>query len=100
MQHETRKNVFTAILINARSLKDKLESLKSTLCELGADVCMLTETWFKENSQINNLLDDFTNKSGYTFLRRDRTGLKRGGGVAICYDSNRIQLSRAKDPSL
>ena len=56
MKHETRKNVFTSILINARSLRNKLDSLKFTLSELGADVCLLTETWFKEDVQINNLL--------------------------------------------
>ena len=50
MQHETRKNIFTAIFINACFLKDKLDSLKITLGELGADVCILTETWFKENT--------------------------------------------------
>ena len=42
-----KKNVFTFALLNARSLKNKLESLKETMNELGIDICAIVETWFK-----------------------------------------------------
>ena len=48
MNEPTKKNVFTIALINARSIKPKLDSFKLTLNELGADVCLLTETWLKD----------------------------------------------------
>ena len=93
-----RKNIFTIALINARSLIHKLNSFEDTMNELGSDVCLLTETWFKNSNRIKNELEDFKNKTGYNFIRRDRAGLKRGGGVAICYNSERIQMSHAKLP--
>ena len=97
-----KKNVFTTVLINARSLRKKLDSLKATLRELSADVCLLTETWFAgENGkgrQINVELDDFRHRTGYAFLRKDRVGSKRGGGIAVCYDSDRIEMCKAKIP--
>lgn len=98
MRYSVKKNIFVVALINARSLKDKLNSLQDNLTEMGADLCLLTETWFKECSQINMILEDFTNRTDFGFIRRDRTGLKRGGGVAICYDKNKISFVRSKLP--
>ena len=44
------------------------------------------------------MLNDFTNQTGLSFIRRDRAELRRGGGIAICYRSEKIQFSRAKIP--
>ena len=66
--------------------------------ELSADLCLITETWFKETDLINNSLEDFKNRSAYCFLRRDRQGERRGGGVAVCFRPDRIQFSKAKIP--
>ena len=99
MNHFTKKNVFTVTLINARSLKNKLKSLNRTMNELGSDVTVVTETWFKSNDQsINCLLEDFKNKNGYGFLRKDRQSDKRGGGLAVCFNSARVQFCKAKIP--
>ena len=100
LQSAVSKNSFTAYLINARSLKDKLPSLRASMDEMAVDVCLITETWFKneEKEKINDLLEDFKNNYGYSFLRRDRTINKRGGGVAICFNQGRIQLAKAKIP--
>ena len=94
-----RKNIFSVALINVRSLKAKLRSFKNSLDELGADVCLITETWFKENdNQINQILEDFKHQYNYHFLRRDRPGSRRGGGVAICFNAGRISFVKAKIP--
>ena len=94
-----KKNIFTVTLINARSLKPKLVSLKETLNELGADVCLITETWFKRtDSTIDQILEDFKYSSGYEFLRKDRQSDRRGGGVAVCFKACRVQFCKAKIP--
>ena len=99
MYNVVKKNVFTVSLINARSLRNKLPSLKNTMNELGSDVCVITETWFKpDDAQIKVTLDDFKYKYGYEFLRKDRAGPKRGGGLAICFNTNRINFVKAKIP--
>ena len=98
MQRTTKKNIFTISLINARCLRPKLNSLKETLDELGADVCLLTETWLKNTDEINQTFEDFTNQTGYCFLRKDRRGDRRGGGVAVCYNQNLISFTKAKIP--
>ena len=89
---------FSVALINACSLRTKLNSLKNTLNELGTDVCLLTETWFKNIDKINYELEDFKHQSNYEFIRLDRKDDRRGGGVAICFNSNLIQMSKAKLP--
>lgn len=65
--------------------------------ELTTDVCILTETWFKNSTQINKILEDFTCKNNYAFLRKDRA-IRRGGGIAICYNKNTIDMCKAKIP--
>ena len=92
------KNSFTAILINARSIKNKMASLNKMLNELTADLCLLTETWLKDEEGINDMIEDFTNTSPYGLLRKDRVAGKRGGGIAICYNREKIQLTKAKIP--
>ena len=62
-------------------------------------MCLITETWFKENDgQINLILEDFRHQYGYHFLRKDRPGQKRGGGVAICFKADRVSFVKAKIP--
>jgi len=41
------------------------------------DVCVITETWFKNKHDVC-----FTSLAGYTLFRRDQEG-RKGGGVAI-----------------
>ena len=86
------------MLINARSLKPKLASFEKTLNELSTDICLITETWLKSTDQINVVLEDFTNINDYAFLRKDRAGSRRGGGVAICFKRDKISFQKAKIP--
>ena len=98
MYRQTKKNVFNITLINARSIRPKLDSFKKTIEELGSDVCLLTETWLKNTKKINETLTDFSNQHGYTFFRKDRVGDRRGGGVAICFKSETASFVKAKIP--
>ena len=76
----------------------KLDSLVECLDEMQIDVCMITETWLKNDQKVEQELQDFSDKHGYSFIRRDRACGRRGGGVAICYAPARIQMSRIKLP--
>ena len=99
MGYCVKKNIFTVALVNARSLKNKLTSFKCTIDEIGTDVCVVTESWFqKTDKSINSILEDFKHKTGYDFLRKDRDTGRRGGGIAICFNTSRIQLAKAKIP--
>ena len=98
MNIHIKKNIFTVTLVNARSILAKLDSLNEYFNELYADVCLLTETWLKNEDRINMRLQDFEDEHGLAFLRKDRSGGRRGGGVAMCYRKSTIQLSPAKIP--
>ena len=56
MQSTVKKNSFTVLLINDRSLKNKLASLEENMNEMAADAALITETWFKDDRSINELL--------------------------------------------
>lgn len=58
----------------------------------------IMETWLKNDDKINEILQDFTSISDYSFIRRDRSDGRRGGGVAICYNHKRIQMNMIKLP--
>ena len=96
--NERRRNKFNLCLINARSVISKLSSLLETLNEIDVDMCMLTETWLKNDPNIERNIEDFENQHGYNFIRRDRVDGRRGGGVAICYNNEQITMSRIRLP--
>ena len=56
----------------------------------------VTETWTQGESQ---QLIDFTDKSGYDVIKRDRTS-GRGGGVAIMYKKSHLEMIKCKIPAL
>ena len=58
----------------------------------------MTETWLRSDAHVNQLIEDFENRDGYAFIRRDRGEGKRGGGVAVCFDKSRIAMSRIRLP--
>ena len=66
--------------------------------ELKCDLSILTETWTYENSRINDVLTDFEDRTGYCFIRKDRLEGQRGGGVAVVFNKNVIQMTRARLP--
>jgi hypothetical protein len=65
---------------NATSLNNKIDELRAINCTNEMDVISITETWYKETSDINI--------NGYNVYRKDRLKQK-GGGVCI-YINNRL----------
>ena len=62
------------------------------------DICVITETWLKHDRSTEQAIEDFQEQNGYKFIRRDRGGGKRGGGVAICYNTDTIEMNRIRLP--
>ena len=60
-------------------------------------MCIVTETWLKEEHYVDQGIEDFENQNGLKFIRRDRRD-RRGGGVAICYNRKEIDMSRIRLP--
>ena len=81
-----------------RSLVPKLDSLSELHSELECDISIITETWAKDNDKINEVFNDHEDKTGYVFIRKDRVGDQRGGGVAISYKKDLITMTRARLP--
>ena len=90
--------MFCSVLINARSLEPKMKSLKKCLCECNADICLITETWLQDIERIKNVLEDYQQKHDWKFLRKDRVTGGSGGGIAIGFNTKKIEMSKAKIP--
>ena len=88
-----------SLLINCRSLKPKLSSLITNFKMNKNTVAILNETWFKKgDKQLKVLLEGIQMEHNIAFIRKDRSS--RGGGVAIAYDTNKIELKKIQLRSL
>ena len=65
---------------------------------LEADVTIITETWLQDDHRINKFLDDFQDNTMYSLIRKDRGGGKRGGGLCIAFNREKIHFEKAKLP--
>ena len=92
-----KNNVLSIALTNARSVMPKLYSLTETMRELCTDICVITETWIREDDKIKENIEDYQNITGFFMIRKDRLD-RRGGGVAICYNAETIEMSKVKIP--
>ena len=79
-------------LANARSLMPKLQSLIDYFDEYGLAFSVMTETWIQGGRETNKSINDMLDGSHIGLIRRDRG--KRGGGVAIAYDTRRAKLKK------
>ena len=84
---------FNCLLANCRSLKNKIPSLLTNI-EINRSTCaLLTETWFQRGDrQLKKKLEEVSLEHGVQFIRKDRD--KRGGGVAIAYNSNNSEFKK------
>lgn len=76
---------------NIRSLYKNIEEFKIITMFLRPDIFCITGTWL--NSNISNLelaID------GYKIIRRDRTDGRRGGGVCLYYNYNKLSIDLLK----
>ena len=82
-------------LLNAQSICNKVDRIKSHVLDNNLDICAFTETWLKDG---NDYECDAIKPDGYNFHHVDRQG-KIGGGVGIlskkCYHA-KIQKSTSR----
>ena len=80
-QNDTNTSRF--VLLNARSIGNKVHLLQDYIAENNFDLCAITETWLKEKDKI--IAKDVC-PPGYKIYNVDREN-KKGGGVALIYKS-------------
>jgi len=73
-----QQSFLKCVLINARSLNNKLKDLDCMLNVSKPDILCVTETWFSESSTNNSI-----HNSRYSLFRKDRHENREGGGVCI-----------------
>ena len=68
------------LIINARSVAkpDVASALNAEIGTNNVDICIISETWLTEKIQSSLICPN-----GYTFLRKDRSAGRHGGGVAM-----------------
>ena len=79
------------ILLNARSLNNKLQDFQAMVYSKDLDIVIVTETWLTPT-----VLDKEILPRDYDIYRRDRPTDRRGGGVLVAIKSD-IQNKRRAD---
>ena len=82
-----KKNTITVINTNARSLCPKIDSLVDCFSELDVDIAIITETWFRDGGELDQVCSDLELGAGLCSITLNRdpnptTGVAHGG-VAI-----------------
>ena len=86
-------NSLKCMLINSRSLNNKIYKLTELFEEHSVNICCVTETWLKEGA--DPLISDL-NREGYNIISMPRNNKKRGGGIAFLSETNKYQRKQAK----
>ena len=74
-------HLLQCLYINARSIINKIDVFRVTVCSIKPDVIGITESW-----ATNDIGDAELSIEGYVMFRTDRnTGNKGGGGGVILY---------------
>ena len=74
------KPSLNCVLLNTRSINNKVYELTELLLERAVDICCVTETWVQEGSE--PILADIK-REGYDIISCPRRFNKRGGGIAF-----------------
>ena len=77
-QPSTIQSFFKLVLINARSLKNKLKYLDFTINVCKPGVLCVTESWLRPSIPNNSI-----HNSCYSLFRKDRHGNREGGGGVL-----------------
>ena len=85
------QTTLSVMLLNVRSLVNKLMDFQASVYSKNVDIVIITETWLTPA-----ILDYEILPTGYDIHRRDRSKDKRGGGVLIAVKSD-IHATRRSD---
>lgn len=84
---ESNSSKISCMLINARSIVNKVEEMQNLAYDLSPDIVLITETWAKESIGDAELKLD-----GYEIFRKDRKQIKGGGCIIHSKSSLNMQL--------
>ena len=79
------------LLLNARSLVNKVNELEVQIANHSSDITFVTETWL-----VHRVPDEAVDCSGQNTTRKDRSNGKGGGGIAV-YVNDRIPIKLHDD---
>ena len=78
--------------INARSVKNKTAEIADHVIHNNIDVCIVTETWLKEQDTVSIAL---LSPPGYSFKSFPRQSDRKGGGTGIMFNNDfKVSLTR------
>ena len=78
-------------LLNARSARNKMQSVVDLLDNLELDIMLLTETWENSSKNYQEALETLEEKGNYEWFSKQRQE-KRGGGVSIIVDTAKYNV--------
>ena len=81
------------MLVNIRSINNKIYKLTELLLEQSVDICCMTETWLRQQ---NEPAIAALKQEGYNVVSVPRGNQKRGGGVAFLYKENKYNIKKIK----
>jgi hypothetical protein len=78
------------MMLNSRSLYNKVDNFKSLLYQIGPDAVLVSETWERERQSLDELLLSSQYKT-ITYCRKQVNNNRQpGGGCAIVFNDNRF----------
>ena len=99
-------NKFSIFLTNERSLSPKIASLIDFYNEMGVTAGIIMESWFQNSQELDRDLQDLELGTGLKTIYKNRGARNttaryagrqlRGGGVAIIFDTSKIDLKEHK----
>ena len=86
--NEPSSSLPLCLVLNARSIWNKCDSLRELLHQIGPDLCLISESWEQERRQIKDVL----NSKQFKTISYYRKSKSPGGGAAIIYNENRFSV--------
>lgn len=84
------------MVLNARSVFNKINNLHNLVNNVGPDICIISETWEREKERLDS---KFKNSQFKTFSYFRKEGAP-GGGAAIIFNENRYHFEELVDISI
>ena len=85
-------NLFAFAVINARSISAKVGSLVDLFTESEISLACVSETWLQNGPTLDSNVLDLEESHNISLITKNRS--RRGGGVAIAYDKNKVNLKK------
>lgn len=89
----SNNNITKCMLVNVRSLNNKVYQLTELLLEQSVDVCCVTETWFRGANEPAMVE---LRQEGYDVISVPRKNNKKGGGVAFLCQAKTYNIKKIK----